>query len=68
MTENGDLNLTRQSFVCIRRMFCRQKSLKHLSCIELGILKFAVVKLIWCENFIESELNAIILKRGLAQV
>ena len=44
------------------------KSLKHLPSIVLGLLKFAVVVLVWSENFIKSESNAIILRRGLAEL
>ena len=36
------------------KCFDANKSLKHLSSIELGLLKVAVVELFWCENFIES--------------
>ena len=68
MTEKGDLNLIRQSSFALGRCFVVNKSLKHLSFIELGLLKFAVVELIWSENFIESESNAIILRKGLAQL
>ena len=50
------------------KCFAVNKSLKHLPSIELGFLKFAVVELVWCENFIKSESNAIILRRGLAQL
>ena len=66
MIENRDLNLIRQSFVCIKEIFCCHSN--FLSSIELGILKFAVFDLILCDIFIESELNAIILRRGLTQV
>ena len=52
----------------LRKCFVVNKSLKHLSSIELGLLKFAVVELVLCGNFIKSESNAIILRRGLAQL
>ena len=55
-------------FFALRKCFAVNTSLKHLSSIELGLLKFAFVELVWCENFIKSESNAIILRRGLAQL
>ena len=72
MPENGDLNLIRQFFFffffALGKCFVVNKSLKRLSSVELGVLKFAVVELVSCENFIKSESNAIILRRGLAQL
>ena len=56
MTENGDSNLKQPSFFfALGKCGVANKSLKHLSSIELGLLKFAVAELLfWCENFIDS--------------
>ena len=42
----------------LEKCFVVDKSLNHLSSIEVGVLKFNVVELVWCENFIKSESNA----------
>ena len=43
-----------------------KKSLKYLSSLEVGLLKFTVVELVWYEHFIKSESNAIFFKERLS--
>ena len=71
MEVNGELNLIQHSFVSKGNVLL---SINHLiicfieSFIELGFLKCAYLLLIWCDNFIESRANSIILWRGSAQL